>query len=57
MGWKGVRGLQVSVSMWMNIAAKIKLIRMMISGPNSLNLIEYLCPKKRPKKRNAMVDS
>jgi hypothetical protein len=43
--------------MWMNIAAKIKLIRMMISGPNSLNLIEYLCPKKRPKKRKAMVDS
>jgi hypothetical protein len=45
------------VSMWMNIAAKIKLVRMMISGPNSLNSIEYLCPKKRPKKRKAMVDS
>jgi hypothetical protein len=49
--------LQVSVSMWMNIAANIKLVKMMLNGPNSLNLIEYLCPKKSPKKRNAMVDS
>jgi hypothetical protein len=57
MGWKGVWNLQVSVSMWMNIAANIKLVRMMISGPNSLTLIEYLCPKKSPKNRNAMVDS